>query len=62
MKDEAVVTEVLRRCNSEALELVDIHQKLPGLKGRRGLTSWPVLQLKQDVLDNHKLNQDIANQ
>lgn len=57
-----MVTEVLRRCNSEALEIIDIHEKLPGLKGRRGLTNWPVLQLKQEVLENHKQNQDIIDE
>lgn len=46
IEDEAVVTEVLRRAGG-ALELVDIHESYPGLKGRRGLLNWKVLCAKQ---------------
>jgi 16S rRNA C967 or C1407 C5-methylase (RsmB/RsmF family) len=62
IEDEAVITEVFRRCNYEALELVDLHHKLPGLKARRGLTHWPVLQLMPHVLNSHSENPDITAQ
>ncbi len=57
-----MITEVFRRCNYEALELVDLHHKLPGLKARRGLTHWPVLQLMPHVLNSHSENPDITAQ
>lgn len=50
IEDEAVIAEVFSRLNCEALELVDIHGQLKGLKGRKGLKSWPVLQLLPDSL------------
>lgn len=43
IEDEAVVCEVMRRVNEGALQLIDVHDKMPGFKGRRGLTNWPVL-------------------
>lgn len=43
VEDEAVVCEVMRRVNDGSLELIDVHQKMKGFKGRKGLTKWPVL-------------------
>lgn len=43
IEDEAVVTEAFRRALPDSLELVDCHERLPHLKGRKGLLSWPVL-------------------
>lgn len=43
IEDEAVVTEAFKRLNDDALELIDIHEKLPGFKGHKGMTQWPVL-------------------
>ena len=46
IENEAVVSEVLDRANSEnegSLELIDIHAKYPGLIGQRGLDHWDVL-------------------
>ncbi|OQS02925.1 tRNA (cytosine-5-)-methyltransferase, partial [Thraustotheca clavata] len=41
IEDEAVVAELLRRCNG-ALEIVDASAILPGLKFREGRTKWRV--------------------
>jgi len=39
IEDEAVITETFRRVNGlEALEIIDIHKKIPGFKGKKGLT------------------------
>lgn len=43
LEDEAVITEVFRRLNEGCIELIDVHEKLPGFKGRKGLSAWPVL-------------------
>lgn len=43
IEDEAVISEVFSRVNAEALELEDVHAKLKGFKGRKGLKKWPVL-------------------
>ena len=50
IEDEAVVADVFRRCNTDSLELVDIHY-LTGLKTRRGLKSWKVIAT-DDLLYN----------
>jgi len=42
IEDEAVIAEAFRRATPGSFELIDIHNKLPGLKGRRGLASWKV--------------------
>lgn len=42
IEDESVLTEAFRRATAGSIELIDIHDKFPGLKGRRGLFSWPV--------------------
>ncbi|KAJ0406932.1 hypothetical protein ATCC90586_000193 [Pythium insidiosum] len=41
VENEAVVAELLRRCDG-ALELVDVTDKLPALRYRRGRSTWPV--------------------
>lgn len=39
-----MVAEVFRRLNGdEALELLDVHSRIPLFKGRKGITKWPVL-------------------
>jgi multisite-specific tRNA:(cytosine-C5)-methyltransferase len=43
IEDEAVILELMRRVQS-GLEIVDIHNR--GVPGRRGLTSWEVLESK----------------
>lgn len=51
IENEAVVAEVLRRANAGspgALELLDAHARLPGVKTRPGLTAWPVLLFSED--------------
>ena len=43
IENEAVITEVLRQISvvsPGALEIVDMHDKLPGFKGRKGLYKW----------------------
>ncbi len=47
IEDEAVVTEAFRRSCPGCFELIDVHQLLPGFKGRKGLKSWPVWEKKQ---------------
>ena len=42
IEDEAVVTEAFRKSNFASFELVNIHEKLPGLKARKGLNTWEV--------------------
>lgn len=46
IEDEAVVTEVFRKCVPGCFELIDVHQMLPGFKGRKGLNYWPVWEKK----------------
>ena len=48
MEDEAVVTEAFRKAGEGALELLDIHQLYPGIKGRRGLKDWKVCITKEE--------------
>ncbi len=43
IEDEAVLCEAFRMFTDGAFELVNVHQLLPGLKGRKGLTKWPVI-------------------
>lgn len=43
IEDEAVVTEAIRRALPNTLELLDCHSRLPNFKGRKGMTSWPIL-------------------
>lgn len=43
IENEAVITEVMRNVNKYckgALELLDVHEKMKGFKGRRGLYKW----------------------
>lgn len=53
IENEAVITEVLRRSKQYSpdkennLEIVDTHDKLPGLKARKGLYYWDVLKHKK---------------
>lgn len=52
IENEAVVSEVLERANREnpgSLELLDIHDKYPGLVGRRGLAEWFVAVEKAEM-------------
>lgn len=59
IENEAVVCEVLEKANKEnpgSLELVDIHDKFPGLKSRRGINHWHVLVDKLEM-KSHK-NED----
>ncbi len=37
---------MFRKCNADALELVDITERVPGLISRKGLLSWPVCEAK----------------
>lgn len=43
IEDEAVVVEALRRAVPGSLELLDCHKRIPNIKGRKGLTKYPVL-------------------
>jgi multisite-specific tRNA:(cytosine-C5)-methyltransferase len=52
IENESVVADVVHRANLEnpgCVEVVDIHNKFPGLIGRRGITSWDVLVEKPDM-------------
>lgn len=52
IENEAVVSEILERANKEnpgSLELVDVHDKYPGLVGRRGLGEWSVVVEKPEM-------------
>lgn len=54
IEDEAVLAEILFRANREApgsLELVDIHDRLPGFVAHRGKSSWSVLVEKGEKRD-----------
>lgn len=44
IEDEAVLTDIFRRANPDAFELVDIHSYYPGLIARRGLLNWKVYE------------------
>jgi len=47
IEDEAVITELFRKCNSDAFELIDIQEIIPNLKSRRGMTKWSILDKKE---------------
>ena len=47
IEDEAVVAEAFKKSCPGCFELIDVHQLLPGFKGRKGLTSWPIWEKKQ---------------
>lgn len=52
IENEAVVSDIVHRANSEkpgSLELIDIHEKYPGLKSRRGMLRWSVLVEKNEM-------------
>ncbi|KAG5189283.1 S-adenosyl-L-methionine-dependent methyltransferase, partial [Tribonema minus] len=55
-EDEAVIAELLRR-GKGGLELVDVTHELPGLKRRKGISSWVVLDDKTQVYVPEALNQ-----
>lgn len=51
IENESVIADVVSRANKEnpgCVEVVDIHNKFPGLIGRRGITSWEVLVEKPE--------------
>jgi len=55
IEDEAVVTELFRKCNADALELVDITPRVPGLIARKGLLQWPVCEARgKDNIEEEK--------
>lgn len=59
IENEAVIADVVSRANKEnpgCLEIVDIHNKFPGLIGRRGITSWDVLVEKPE--NKHRKAED----
>ena len=62
IENEAVLTEVMRKsenlCESGTLELIDVHEKLQGFKGRRGLHAWPVMTNKHNEKTNYELIKD----
>jgi len=45
-------------CESGTLELIDVHEKLQGFKGRRGLHAWPVMTNKHNEKTNYELIKD----
>ena len=52
IENEAVVAEVVAKANAEhpgCLEIVDIHQKFPGLIAHRGMDHWSVLVEKTEM-------------
>jgi hypothetical protein len=57
LQNEAVVTEVIRRAEKfspGSLELVNIHNRLPGLKSREGLTNWNIYYEKKSEQNKDK--------
>ena len=61
IENEAVVTEVLRRAENfspGSIEVLDTHGKLPGFKGRRGLSKWWVLQEKAKTISSRGVEGD----
>lgn len=52
IEDEAVLTEMFRRATPGSLELIDIHNKYPGLKARRGMVTWTVCVNKEKKREN----------
>ena len=57
MENEAVIQEVIKRSNYGSLELLDCHEKLNFLKGRKGLTEWKVLLNKLTKKNCNKTNE-----
>jgi len=63
IEDEAVVTEVFRKCSLGSFELIDVHEKLPGFIGRKGLVNWPIWEKiggktnekKEEIKENEEL-------
>jgi hypothetical protein len=43
---------MFRRATPGSLELIDIHNKYPGLKARRGMVSWTVCVNKEKKREN----------
>jgi hypothetical protein len=51
LEDEAVVAHILRTSQG-TLELVDVSDKLPGLKRTPGISKWKVISIKTCKLMN----------
>lgn len=50
-EDEAVIANILNESKG-TIELVDVSDKLPGLKTRKGLTSWKVMTRELKIVEN----------
>jgi len=49
IENEAIIAEIMRISTPGSIEIIDIHDKLQGFKGRRGLLNWDVLIKRNDI-------------
>jgi hypothetical protein len=48
--------------NDGAFELLDAHELLPGLKARKGLLTWPVSIMKNDIASKVQRSDKTVNE